>query len=183
MLHILQTREAFEGRLQTMQGLEFMVAFEPSRSVGSQDGSENVWVIRKQTRRKRPGLEDEITVLGSYFVVNENIYMAPSVGLVIDSVMVRGNKKNLQAGVVMLIPRSPALYLNISDKVSLDGVFSSKFHPIIRVHIHSPSGKVPCTRQYSSFASQQGEYTYARCRPAECQDYGILQCIKTWKQL
>jgi len=90
MLHILQTREAFEGRLQTMQGLEFMVAFEPSRSVGSQDGSENVWVIRKQTRRKRPGLEDEITVLGSYFVVNENIYMAPSVGLVINSVMVRG---------------------------------------------------------------------------------------------
>ncbi|KAI9772850.1 MAG: Mediator of RNA polymerase II transcription subunit 6 [Geoglossum simile] len=87
MLHILQTREAFEGRLQTMQGLEFMVAFEPSRSVGSQDGSENVWVVRKQNRRKRPGLEDEITVLGSYFVVNENIYMAPSVGLVINSVM------------------------------------------------------------------------------------------------
>jgi mediator of RNA polymerase II transcription subunit 6 len=88
MLHILQTREAFEGRLRTMQGLEFMVAFEPSRAVGSQEGSENVWVIRKQNRRKRQGLEDEITVLGSYFVINENIYMAPSVGNVVGSKMV-----------------------------------------------------------------------------------------------
>ncbi|KAI9864622.1 MAG: Mediator of RNA polymerase II transcription subunit 6 [Trichoglossum hirsutum] len=70
-----------------MQGLEFMVAFEPSRAVGSQEGSENVWVIRKQNRRKRQGLEDEITVLGSYFVINENIYMAPSVGNVVGSKM------------------------------------------------------------------------------------------------
>ncbi|KAH0566267.1 hypothetical protein GP486_000342 [Trichoglossum hirsutum] len=93
MVHILQTREAFEARLRTMQGLEFMVAFEPPpRTVGSQDGSENVWVIRKQNRRKRQGAaagaaEDEVTVLGSYFVVNENIYMAPSVGNVIGSKM------------------------------------------------------------------------------------------------
>ncbi|KAH0542433.1 hypothetical protein FGG08_003188 [Glutinoglossum americanum] len=87
MLYILQTREAFEGRLRTMQGLEFMVAFEPSGAVGSQEGSENVWVIRKQNRRKRQGSEDEITVLGSYFVINENIYMAPSVGNVVGSKM------------------------------------------------------------------------------------------------
>lgn len=105
MLHILQTREAFEGRLRTMQGLEFMVAFEPSQTVGSQDGSENVWVIRKQNRRKRPGLEDEITVLGSYFVVNENIYMAPSVGLVVNSVMVC-RKHALQVRVLVLMPDS-----------------------------------------------------------------------------
>lgn len=47
-----------------------------------------VWVIRKQTRRKRPGQEDEITVHSTYFVMGENIYMAPAVGDVIGSRLV-----------------------------------------------------------------------------------------------
>jgi mediator of RNA polymerase II transcription subunit 6 len=47
-----------------------------------------VWVIRKQTRRKRPPEEDEITLHSSYFVVGENIYMAPAVSDVLGSRMV-----------------------------------------------------------------------------------------------
>ncbi|KAH8821462.1 mediator of RNA polymerase-like protein II transcription subunit 6 [Xylogone sp. PMI_703] len=85
MLHIIQTREAFEGRLKTMSGLEFMVAQEPAEMApGAGTG---VWVIRKQTRRKRQGEEDEITVHATYFVVGENIYMAPTLGDVVGSRM------------------------------------------------------------------------------------------------
>lgn len=88
MAYIIQTRDAFEGRLRTMSGLEFMVATEasqpsqqnPGRVVGEDTG---VWVIRKQNRRKRQGEEDQVTVLSSYFVLGENIYMAPSVEKVI----------------------------------------------------------------------------------------------------
>ena len=88
MLYLIQTREEFEGRLKTMAGLEFMVSHDPSNNGQQQDNS-GVWVIRKQNRRKRGGYEDEVTVLSSYFVVGENIYMAPSVGNVIGSRMVR----------------------------------------------------------------------------------------------
>ncbi|KAI1001905.1 hypothetical protein K3495_g6299 [Podosphaera aphanis] len=85
MMPIIQTREAFEGRLKTMAGLEFMVAYGPAEMApGTGTG---VWVIRKQTRKKRTGAEDEVTVHSSYFLVGENIYMAPSVADVISSRM------------------------------------------------------------------------------------------------
>ncbi|EEH41252.2 mediator of RNA polymerase II transcription subunit 6 [Paracoccidioides lutzii Pb01] len=75
--HFIETREAFEGRLKTMQGVEFMVLpQEPS----------NVWVIRKQVRKKRAS-DDEIQVLATYFVVGDSVYMAPSVLKVIGSRM------------------------------------------------------------------------------------------------
>lgn len=76
MYQYIQTREAFEGRLQTMSGVEFIVAEQPAQMApGTGTG---VWVIRKQTRRKQPGEEDEIIVHSSYYVVGYNIYMAPT---------------------------------------------------------------------------------------------------------
>ncbi|RCI17397.1 hypothetical protein L249_2090 [Ophiocordyceps polyrhachis-furcata BCC 54312] len=75
MYHFIQTREAFEGRLKTMSGLEFVVGEEPAET-GPGMGT-GVWVIRKQTRRKRYPEDDEITIHASFFVVGENIYMAP----------------------------------------------------------------------------------------------------------
>lgn len=66
-----------------MSGLEFMVAQEPAET--APNTGTGVWVIRKQTRRKRLPEEDEITVHSSYFVVGENIYMAPTVGDVVGS--------------------------------------------------------------------------------------------------
>ncbi|KAI0405312.1 MED6 mediator sub complex component-domain-containing protein [Xylaria palmicola] len=80
MFHLIQTREAFEGRLREMSGLEFIVAQEPAESApGTGTG---VWVIRKQTRRKRDP-EDDITVHATYYIVGENIYMAPTLAQVL----------------------------------------------------------------------------------------------------
>lgn len=88
MFYIIQTREAFEGRLRTMQGLEFMVTHDPSDN-GTKIENSGVWVIRKQTRRKRQGLHDDITPISSYYVVGINVYMAPSVGNIVGSRMVQ----------------------------------------------------------------------------------------------
>ncbi|GAP91730.1 putative mediator of RNA polymerase II transcription subunit 6 [Rosellinia necatrix] len=80
MYHLIQTREAFEGRLREMSGLEFIVAQEPAETApGTGTG---VWVIRKQTRRKRDP-EDEIIVHSTYYIVGENIYMAPTLAQVL----------------------------------------------------------------------------------------------------
>lgn len=83
MYHYIQTREAFEGRLKTMSGLEFIVGEEPAET-GPGMGT-GVWIIRKQTRRKRVNEEDEIMVHASYFVVGENIYMAPTLADILAS--------------------------------------------------------------------------------------------------
>ncbi|KAL8778206.1 MAG: hypothetical protein Q9213_007514 [Squamulea squamosa] len=74
--YLIQTREAFEARLRTMQGLEFVVAHDPSEN-GTKPDNSGVWVIQKQRRRKRDRIEDEVTAISSYYVVGENIYMAP----------------------------------------------------------------------------------------------------------
>jgi mediator of RNA polymerase II transcription subunit 6 len=83
MFYLLQTREALEARLKTMSGLEFIVAQEPSET-GPGVGT-GVWVIRKQTRRKRMGMDDEITVHAAYFIIGESVYMAPSVADLMNS--------------------------------------------------------------------------------------------------
>ena len=78
-----------------MQGLEFMVAHDPLQQHQAlqqhhkepQEPS-NVWVIRKQVRKKRPIGEDEVQILATYFVVGDSVYMAPSVLGVVGSRMV-----------------------------------------------------------------------------------------------
>lgn len=87
MAQFLSTRELFEGRLNTMSGLEFRVAQEPAES-GPGKGT-GVWVINKQTRQKRQGQEDEITVHSTYFIVGLNVYMAPTVFDIISGRVVR----------------------------------------------------------------------------------------------
>lgn len=86
MEQYVSSREAFEGRLKTMSGLEFMVAEQPAIT-GPGFGT-GVWVIRKQIRRKRPNEEDELTVLATYYVVGDNIYMAPTLADVLSFRMV-----------------------------------------------------------------------------------------------
>ena len=77
----------FEERLRSMQGLEFMVTHDPSEG-DTKPMNSGVWVIRKQNRRKRPGMPDEVTGLASYYVVGENIYMAPSLEKLLGARMV-----------------------------------------------------------------------------------------------
>lgn len=88
MYHFIQTREAFEGRLKTMAGLEFVVGEEPAET-GPGMGT-GVWVIRKQTRKKSAHYDrpDEITIHASYFVVGEHIYMAPRLSDILASRLV-----------------------------------------------------------------------------------------------
>jgi mediator of RNA polymerase II transcription subunit 6 len=83
MLKHVQTREAFEQRLREMSGIEFVVAQEPAEMAPGM--GTGVWVIRKQTRRKRAQQEDEIIIHSSYFVVGENIYMAPTLADILQS--------------------------------------------------------------------------------------------------
>ncbi|KAK4148196.1 MED6 mediator subfamily complex component-domain-containing protein [Dichotomopilus funicola] len=78
----LATREMFEGRLKTMSGLEFLVAQEPAET-GPGAGT-GVWVINKQIRRKQSP-QDEITVLETYYLVGERIYMGASFADIISS--------------------------------------------------------------------------------------------------
>ncbi|KXG51222.1 Mediator complex, subunit Med6 [Penicillium griseofulvum] len=86
--HFVETREAFEARLKTMQGLEFIVSYDPLQAAAQTDNRfahepSNIWVIRKQNRRKRSGMDDEVTVISTYFIVGDCIYMAPSVAGVV----------------------------------------------------------------------------------------------------
>lgn len=79
-----------------MQGLEFVVAYDPLQAAAQTDTQfahepSNVWVIRKQMRRKRAGQEDEVVVLSTFFVVGDCIYMAPSVASVVGNRIVRSS--------------------------------------------------------------------------------------------
>ena len=89
MLYLLHSREAFEERLREMQGVHFIVVDEPRQLRPEQGGDSSIWIIRKQDRRKGEGANDVITILGTYFIIGENIYQAPSVGSIIESKMVR----------------------------------------------------------------------------------------------
>jgi mediator of RNA polymerase II transcription subunit 6 len=85
-----------------MQGLEFIVSFDPLEAAAQSNPNRfdfepnNIWVIRKQERRKRSGMEDEMTVIATYFVVGDTIYMAPSVASVVGNRIVSCNLCGLE---------------------------------------------------------------------------------------
>lgn len=71
-----------------------MVTYDPLQAAAQSDTRfahepNNIWVIRKQNRRKRSGMDDEVTVISTYFVVGDCIYMAPSVASVVGNRIVR----------------------------------------------------------------------------------------------
>lgn len=76
-----------------MQGLEFMVTYDPLQAAAQSETTfahepSNIWVIRKQLRQKRPGMEDDVVVLSTYYVVGDCIYMAPSIASVVGNRLV-----------------------------------------------------------------------------------------------
>lgn len=90
LANIVATRETFEERLRSMNGLEYIVSEAPEET-GPGMGT-GVWVIKKQTRKKRPGLEDEVTVHALYYIIGQNIYPAPSLMDMMSSKMVSGGR-------------------------------------------------------------------------------------------
>ncbi|GAB7350284.1 hypothetical protein MBLNU459_g0925t1 [Dothideomycetes sp. NU459] len=77
---VCTNRDAFETRLKSMNGVEYLIVGEPQKEADPVHGPDTgIWVIRKQDRRKRAGREDEVTVLATYYLVGENMYQAPSV--------------------------------------------------------------------------------------------------------
>ncbi|KAK2048890.1 MED6 mediator sub complex component [Colletotrichum somersetense] len=82
LLKNLATREAFEGELDKMSGLEFRVLHAPADMVTGT----GVWTIVKQTRQKNLDRNRmETRPLAYYFVVGENIYQAPTLGDILSS--------------------------------------------------------------------------------------------------
>lgn len=160
MHHLLATREAFEGRLKSMSGLEFIVAQEPAEMApGTGTG---VWVIRKQTRRKRPGQEDEVAVHSTYFVMGENVYMAPAVGDVIGSRLVSLFKTCLLTLLTVL-----ALNIHLPQQIHLNSSLSSKLHTCPRPHLHAIStGSSLQNHRIPNPPGKQGSYTHARLPPS-----------------
>ncbi|KAJ6263532.1 Mediator of RNA polymerase II transcription subunit [Drechslerella dactyloides] len=102
--HLIHNRAQFEGRLKTMVGMEFIVAAE--------DPANSVWVIKKQMRRSPV----EVQVLDVYFVIGENIYMAPTIHGVMTSRLLSATSaiskaQELSASLTHFSPESGYTYL------------------------------------------------------------------------
>ena len=82
---LTKNRRAFEDQLSRQKGSEYMI-------VGDSQEGNGVWNIRKQDRDRRRmadgRFEEELTTLGSYYIVGENMYQAPSVGDVVGNRLV-----------------------------------------------------------------------------------------------
>lgn len=100
-LNMVHNRQAFEENLRTRSGLEFMIVDDPKpvadKAMADRGVKTGIYVIRKQDRREAPMQPHirpphvlvekdpdgqpkwELTVLGTYFVVGESVYQAPSV--------------------------------------------------------------------------------------------------------
>ena len=85
---MLFNREAFERRLQEMPGIEYLIANDtPELRTFPSNESNGIWILRKQDR-KTGSLNSEIEVLGTYFIVNSNVFMASSLGDIINNRLV-----------------------------------------------------------------------------------------------
>ncbi|KAL9073174.1 MAG: hypothetical protein Q9157_004843, partial [Trypethelium eluteriae] len=80
MAYIMFNRDAFERRLQEMSGVEYLIASDtPELRAFPSNDSNGIWILRKQDR-KSASLNAEVEVLGTYFIVNTNVFMASSLG-------------------------------------------------------------------------------------------------------
>jgi hypothetical protein len=185
MHHLLATREAFEGRLKSMSGLEFIVAQEPAEMApGTGTG---VWVIRKQTRRKRPGQEDEIVVHSTYFVMGENIYMAPAVGDVIGSRLV-----GLFNPCPLTILIVPALNIHLAQQIHFHSSLPPRLHSRPRPHLPSSSPSLLLqSHRIPTPSSKQRSHPHARLpttqqhkkNPLPLSEHKRLRLVSTPKRI
>lgn len=71
-----------------MNGVEYIIVGEPQKVDDPVVMDTGIWIIRKQDRRKRAPREDEVTILGTYYIIGENMYQAPSVYDIVGNHMV-----------------------------------------------------------------------------------------------
>lgn len=87
-------RKALEDQLKRQKGVEYMIVGEPQQLPGRPKveggvGGNGMWLIRKQDRDRVQApdgsgrWQEKLTVLGTYFIVGENMYQAPSIGDVV----------------------------------------------------------------------------------------------------
>lgn len=112
--------QRFEATLRGMQGIEYIVTGTPQQ-LNEQGDDSGVWVIRKQNRRKRAGVQDEVTTLGTYYIVGENIYQAPSVGGILNhrlltSMTALSKFVSLASSLPLFTPSTGHIYLPITYK-------------------------------------------------------------------
>jgi hypothetical protein len=123
-----------------MQGLEFVVSHDPLQPpyspypIGVMPS--NIWVIKKQRRRKVRGVPDEVTVLGVYFIVGIVVLMAPKIGDVVASRMVRIICWTVMISSVLI--RLLAEYHNVTQQVPLHSFHPPKFYTLTGLYL-SPS--------------------------------------------
>jgi hypothetical protein len=153
-----------------MQGLEFVVSYDPLQAAAQTDNRfahepSNVWVIRKQNRRKRSGMDDEVTVLSTYFIVGDCIYMAPSVASVVGNRIV----------CCLRVPSTPSIQSYHSNKYCFPAIrrhiplsaHESRFdltniHPLLRTHLHAARSPHQRNFRNESSPAKQRSNTHAR---------------------
>ncbi|KAK3072255.1 Mediator of RNA polymerase II transcription subunit 6 [Teratosphaeriaceae sp. CCFEE 6253] len=89
---LVHDRQALESALRKRPGIEYMITHEPQVVKGVAGQKTGVWVLRKQERLAKqpadavPTDEDPYPATltrGTYYIVNENVYQAPSVADVV----------------------------------------------------------------------------------------------------
>ncbi|KAI5801444.1 MED6 mediator sub complex component-domain-containing protein, partial [Peziza echinospora] len=116
---LLHSREALEARLRTMTGIEYTVAAQAPES--------GLYVIRRQFRRgrrfpkfdlgERPdglvgdGKMEDVRVEEVFFVIGENVYMAPKIGLALAgrSLSITNHLRNALRKVTALSDFTPSI--------------------------------------------------------------------------
>lgn len=122
----------------------------------------NIWVIRKQNRRKRSGLDDEVTVLSTYFVVGDCIYMAPSVASVVGNRIVWSLPKSSTSFTNVLMTPSTAIGRHILITTHESRLNITNLHALLWTYIHATrSPQQRHTRNQSSLPKQRSN-THAR---------------------
>lgn len=88
------SRKDFEEQLKRQKGEEYLIVGDPQPLPGGPRvvagvGGNGMWVIRRQDRERvqtsdgSGRWQERVTILGTYFIVGENVYQAPSVGDVV----------------------------------------------------------------------------------------------------
>lgn len=171
-----------------MSGLEFIVSYDPIQAAAQPDGRfahepSNIWVIRKQNRRKRNGMDDEVTVMSTYFVVGDCIYMAPSVASVVGNRIVRPSppsnldirpQQHANTQFLLIVIRR-----HFSDPPHENRFDLTQFHPITWTHISTTNSPYHRTRP-TSLSTEQREHAHAGTRlPNAIQHRSTIYQIRT----